>query len=555
MPVVVPQTASVPVVHPTEDAQQRHRRILRSLTGLLLGMFVSMIANTVVSTSLPVIVHDIGGTQASYTWVVTAMLLSTAIATPIWGKLADLFDRKLLFQIAIVGFVLASASAGFSHSPEFLICCRVFQGLFGGGMIALSQVIMADLMSPRERGRYMGLFGAVMAVATVGGPLAGGLITDAFGWRWNFLVSVPFALIALVMVQRTLRLAPMQPRRAHIDVLGILLLAVATSLVLLWITNAGTEYDWLSPTTAWMLGGALVAAVLFVVVERRHPEPLLPLHLFADRTVTLAVIASIAVGVAMFGSSVYLAQYMQLARGATPTHAGLMTIPLMAGFLITSTLVGRRITKHGSWKPYLVGGAVSLIAGTALLSTLHYDTPFALVCLYMALVGVGMGSTMQNLVLVVQNAVAPQHLGVASSAVTFFRSLGGTAGVSAMGAAVATTVGTGMTERAGDLRRALASLGADGPRWAESLQSGTLPAVAAMPEPLRVIVEDVYAQSISQAFLITVPLAVVSLLAILFLPNVSLGQRSGEELRAESSAPGSAPTGTERRDDPERRHA
>lgn len=525
-----PETSSVSIV--ATDPQERHRKILQALTGLLLGMFVSMIANTVVSTSLPVIVHDLDGDQSTYTWVVTAMMLATAIATPIWGKFADLYSRKLLFQIAIVVFVAATAAAGFSQDPVWMITCRVLQGLGGGGLIALSQVIMADIISPRERGRYMGLFGAVMAVATVGGPLLGGLITDTLGWRWNFFVSVPFALAALVMVEKNLELEHVPRRKANIDILGIALMAASTTLLLLWVTRAGQDFAWASVTTAWMVGGSLLAAALFVVVERRVSEPLIPLRLFRDRTFALAVVASLAAGLAMFGSGVYLAQYMQLARGATPSQAGFMTLPLMAAFLISSTLAGRRITRYGHWKRYLVSGSVFLAVGLGLLGTLRYDTNFALVCVYMALVGLGMGIMLQNLVLVVQNTTDPRNMGVATSGVTFFRTLGGSAGVAAMGAVVALTVGDRLERRAADVQAALAAMGPEGAQWAADMQSGRLPAVASMPHELRIIFEDAYAQAISSAFLLTLPLAVLGIVAVLLLPNIELGRRNAQEQRA-----------------------
>ena len=512
------------------------RRVLEALSGLLLGMFVSMLASTVVSTSLPVIIHDLDGDQSAFTWVVTSTLLTTAISTPIWGKLADLFNRKVLFQLAIVIFVVATAVAGFSQDPGMLIACRAVQGIGAGGLAALSQVLMADIISPRERGRYMGLFGAVMAVATVGGPLLGGVITDAWGWRWNFYVALPFAVAALIIVQRTLKIVPRAKQKVSIDYLGIVLLSTAVALLLIWITLAGDSFDWWSVETAWMLGVAAVATALFIVVELRSKEPLIPLTLFRDATFTLSVIASISTGIAMFGASVYLGQYMQLARGATPTEAGLMTIPMIAGLLLCSIVVGALITRWGRWKPFLIIGAVLLIAGSALLSTIHYDTNFALVSLYMFLLGAGVGMTMQNLVLVVQNTAKPTEVGVASSGVTFFRSLGGTIGVAVMGAALASRVTELMTERAGDLAATIAGLGEEGPRWAAALQSGSLPTVSAMPEPLRILIEDIYATGISHAFLIGVPLAVLSLLAIVFLPNKPLTTMTTSERLAASEA-------------------
>jgi EmrB/QacA subfamily drug resistance transporter len=512
------------------------RRVLTALSGLLLGMFVSMIASTVVSTSLPVIVHDLDGDQGVFTWVVTAMLLTTAISTPVWGKLADLVNRKALYQIALVIFVIATAAAGFAQDPGTLIAFRAVQGIGAGGLAALSQVLMADIISPRERGRYMGLFGAVMAVATVGGPLLGGLITDSFGWRWNFFVSIPIAVVAMIMVQRTLPHAAPAQRRVRIDYLGIVLLSTAVSLLLIWVTNAGGSFEWWGIETILMVGGAIVATALFIVVEIRSAEPLVPLSLFRDRTFTLAVIASIATGIAMFGASVFLGQYMQMARGATPTEAGLMTIPMIAGLLLSSVGVGALITRYGHWKPYLVVGSILLTAGAILLSTIHYDTNFVLVSVYMFLLGAGVGMTMQNLVLAVQNTAKPSEIGVSSSGVTFFRSLGGTVGVSLMGAALATRVTDLFGESRERIGTALAGLGADGAKWAERLQSGTLPQVSTMPEALRVIVEDIYAQGISSAFLIAVPFAVISIIAIVFLPNTSLSRMTTSERRNASEA-------------------
>ncbi|WP_454111507.1 MDR family MFS transporter [Microbacterium aurum] len=523
-----------------------HRQVLEALSGLLLGMFVSMLASTVVSTSLPVIIHDLDGNQAAFTWVVTATLLTTAISTPIWGKLADLTNRKVLYQLAIVIFVLATAAAGFSTNPEMLIAFRAVQGIGAGGLAALSQVLMADIISPRERGRYMGLFGAIMAVATIGGPLLGGVITDAWGWRWNFFVALPVAIVALILVQATLHVPARPKKKTSIDYVGIVLLSAAVSLLLIWVTNAGTattgdwsdlaNNDWWSLNTVLMVGGALIAAILFVIVELRSKEPLIPLTLFRNSTFTLSVIASIATGIAMFGASVFLSQYMQLARGATPTEAGLMTIPMIGGLLLSSIGVGALVTKYGKWKPYLIVGSILLVAGSYLLSTIHYDTDFFLVSVYMFLLGAGVGMTMQNLVLVVQNTTRPDEIGVASSGVTFFRSLGGTIGVSVMGAALSAKVIDLVAERKDDITAALMSLGDKAQYWGEQLQSGSLPKVSAMPEALRVVFEDIYGSGISHSFLIAVPFAVISLIAIVFLPNKSLTTMTTTERMQASEA-------------------
>ncbi|WP_394160820.1 MDR family MFS transporter [Galactobacter valiniphilus] len=526
-----------------------HRQVLEALSGLLLGMFVSMIANTVVSTSMPTIVHDINGTQSDYTWVITAALLATTVSTPIWGKLADLMNRKLLMQLSLVIFVAASAIAGFSTSPEMLITMRVFQGLGGGGMAALSQIIMADIISPRDRGKYMGLFGAVMAVGTVGGPLLGGVIADhmggftpdGMGWRWNFFVSVPFAIAALILLQKTLRLPALEKRKVSIDYIGIVLLGSGVSLLLIWVSMAGdsqtSSFAWASPQTAWMTSIATVLLIAFVFVELKVKEPLIDMHLFQNRTFTLSVVASISVGLAMFGSSVYLSQYMIMARGATATMAGIMTIPMMAGLLVISTVVGGAITRTGKWKGYVITGSVLLTGSLFALGTIHYDTNYWLVAIYMFIMGAGVGMVMQNLVLVVQNAVNPREMGVASSAVTFFRSLGGTIGVSWLGAMLANKIPSLLGDKQGDLKAAMGELGKTDPAalqaFSKELESAQLPTPASMPEIIRPIFEWVYGDGIAHVFLLAAPLAIVTLIAVIFLPNLPLSNQTRTE-RAES---------------------
>ncbi|MGW9113646.1 DHA2 family efflux MFS transporter permease subunit [Microbacterium sp. NPDC055683] len=514
-------------------ARMSRRQVLEALSGLLLAMFCSMVSTTVVGTSLPIIVPELGGTQASYTWVVTITLLTTAISTPIWGKLADLVNRKTLMLLALAIFVLASAGAGMSTSAEMLIAFRAFQGLGGGGLAALSQVLMADIISPRERGKYMGLFAGVMAVATVGGPLLGGVMTDTIGWRWNFYVGVPLGIIAFVVLLRTLKIDQVRAAKVRIDYLGIVLLSVAAGLLLIWISNV-SDYGWASWETLYMVGIAVIAAVAFVLVELRVSEPLIPLTLFRNRTFTLSVLASISIGVAMFGTSVYLGQYMQISRGYGPTEAGLLTIPMAAGMLIASTVVGQLVTRFGRWKSYLVVGAILMIAGTSLLSTLRYDTSLWLVGTYMFLLGAGTGMTMQNLVLVVQNTTKPQEIGVASSGVNFFRTVGGTTGVAVMGSVLASSLSQQLTDRMAEIGAAIATLGEQGQTILAELQSGALPTTRDMPEAIAVIIEDASAQAISHAFLIGVPLAVLSLIAIAFLPNKPLTRQNNvERMRAQ----------------------
>ncbi|WP_343320472.1 MDR family MFS transporter [Arthrobacter sp. TMP15] len=510
-----------------------HRQVMQSLTGLLMGMFVSILAGTVVSTSLPVILSDLNGTQTAYTWVVTATLLATTISTPIWGKLADLSNRKLLLQISLLVFVISSAIAGFSQDTTMLITMRVFQGLGAGGLTALTQIVMADIISPRERGKYMGLFGAVMALGTVGGPLIGGFITDAINWRWNFFVALPFAALAIILIQKTLHLPAQPKRKVSIDYAGIALLSAGVSLLLIWVSLAGSQFEWASINTYVMVGGAVVSLIAFVIVEFKAAEPIIPLTMFKNPTFTLSVLASISVGVSMFGTSVFLAQYMQLARGANATQSGLMTIPMMAGLLIVSTVAGALISKHGKWKAIMVTGSVLQLLGLFLLGTIHYDTNFALVSLYMFALGAGLGMVMQNLVLIVQNAVTPAEIGVASSGIAFFRSLGGTIGVSVLGALMATKVMDLMSSKSAELQTAIAALGDKGKDIGAALASGNIPAVHNLPDSVRTIIESSYGDSVAYIFMIAAPLSILTILAVAFLPNLELSAQTRDE-RAKS---------------------
>lgn len=525
-----PETAqAAPIEHPEDILHGRAKNL--ALTGLFLSMAVSMLAMSVVGTSMPVIIHDIGGDQAAFTWVMTATMLASAITTPIWGKLADLTSKKVLLQASLVVFTLGSMAAGLAQDPTWLITSRVFQGIGAGGLGALGQIVMAEIISPRERGKYMGIMGAIMAVSTVGGPLLGGTITDAAGWRWNFYVAVPVAIVAIIMLQRTLHLHT-EHRKVKIDYLGAMFISIGFSSLLIWVTLGGSQFDWWSWETLAMVGGGLLALVIAVVVELRVEEPLLPLSLFKNRTFTMSVIASIAVGLAMFGTSVFLGQYMQIARGMTPTVSGLLTIPMMAGLLISSTLVGQIITRTGKWKRYMVAGSFILAIGLVMMGQLRYDTDFWYVGVAMFVLGAGVGLCMQNLVLVVQNTVVPTQIGAATSAVTFFRTIGGTAGMSAMGAI--------LTHRITDyLKDPMAKLMATMQQHPDPavladlkvLQSGTMPKPSDLSPAVRTIIESAYGHGIGDVFLYASPVAIIAIIAIIFLPNIPLGTKSNAERR------------------------
>jgi EmrB/QacA subfamily drug resistance transporter len=518
----------------SSNAPMTHRQIMEALSGLLLGMFVAILSSTIVSNALPQIITDLGGGQSAYTWVVTASLLAMTATTPLWGKLADLFSKKLLVQIALTIYVAGSIVAGLSQSPGMLITVRVVQGVGVGGLTALSQIILAAMISPRERGRYSGYLGATFAVATVGGPLLGGVITDTdwLGWRWCFYVGVPFAIIALIVLQKTLKL-PVVKRDVKVDWSGAFFISAAVSLLLVWVTFAGDKYDWMSWQTAAMVGGSILLGLVFVLVESRASEPIIPLRLFRNRTITLASLASLFVGVAMFAGTVFFSQYFQLARNESPTMSGVLTIPMIAGLFVSSTVSGQIITKTGRWKAWLVSGGAFATAGLGLLGTLRYDTPYWHIALFMAVLGLGLGMMMQNLVLCTQNQVAPADLGVASSVVTFFRSLGGAMGVSALGAIMAHRVTQYVKDGLTELGpKAAAAMGQGG-------GSGSIPDMDKLPAPIRTVMEAAYGHGVADVFLYSAPFAFVAFLVTLFIKEVAL--KSNAVKKADAPEPQDAP--------------
>ncbi|AZM61357.1 MULTISPECIES: MDR family MFS transporter [unclassified Streptomyces] len=535
------------------DAPMTHRQIMEALSGLLLGMFAAILSSTIVTNALPEIVGDLGGGQSAYTWVVTASLLTMTASTPLWGKLADLFSKKVLVQIALCVFVAGSVVAGLAQNPGMLISARAIQGLGAGGLSALAQIIMAAMISPRERGRYSGYLGATFAVATVGGPLLGGVITDTswLGWRWCLYVGVPFALIALVVLQKTLHL-PMVRRRVKVDWAGAFLVTAAVCLLLVWVTFADDKYAWMSWQTGAMVGGSLVLTLAFLAVESRAAEPIIPLRLFRNRTITLASLASLFVGIAMFAGTVYFSQYFQLARDKSPTMSGVMTIPMIGGLFVSSTVSGIIITRTGRWKRWLLAGGLLLTAGLGLLGTIRHDTPYWHVGVYMALLGLGVGMMMQNLVLCTQNQVAPSDLGAASSVVTFFRSLGGAVGVSVLGSVMAGRISGYARDTIGQLapqERAAA---------AQASGNGAIPDMDLLPPSIRTWLESAYGHGIADIFLYVAPIALLAFVVTLFIKEVplrttgALAQAAAEETPAPSdedeAAPASgtpAPTGTE----------
>ncbi|WP_209753645.1 MULTISPECIES: MFS transporter [unclassified Arthrobacter] len=507
-----------------------HRQIMEALTGLLAAFFTAIISSTIVANALPTIMSELKGTQTDFAWVITAALLANAATTPIWGKLADLFDKKVLVQLSIVIFVAGSVMAGLSETIPLLLTARVIQGVAMGGLTALAQAIIGSIIPPRDRGKYSGYMGGVMAVGTAGGPLLGGFIVDSpLGWRWTFFVCVPLAVIALILLQITLKL-PHVKRHAKIDWLGSILLTSGVSLLLIWVSFAGNPeyYDWWSWQTAAMVGGGVLLLALLVVVESRVEQPIIPLKIISERTTALAILASVAVGVGMFGSSAFLGQYFQVARGATPTEAGLLTLPMIAGNLIGSVLSGQLISRTGKWKRYLIAGSILLIGGLGLAGTIDHTTELWLTGLYTAVLGLGLGLLMQNLVLAVQNTVRATDIGTASASVAFFRSVGGAIGVSVLGAVLANRVKELATEGL-----AAAGIPATGGSAGASMD------LQDMPAPIRDIMRAAYGDATAEIFLISAVIGIIALVAILFIKEQPL--RRTVDIVPAASANGAGP--------------
>ncbi len=504
-PTSAADTASSPTVAMT------HREVLEAMTGLLAGLFTALLSTTIVSTALPTIVGDLKGTQTQYAWVVTVALLANAASTPIWGKLSDLFNKKLLVQLSLIIFVAGSALAGAAHNMELLLVGRVVQGLGMGGLTALVVAIIGSIVPPRERGRYSGYMGAVMAVAMAGGPVLGGVIADSpLGWRWCFYVCIPLAVVALGLLQRTLHLETQRKSEVSIDWLGATLMTAGVSVLLIWVSFAGKAdyYEWISPESAYYVIGGLALLGLTVYVESKAKDPVIPLKIIAERTTALAIIASVMVGLALFGAITFLGQYFQTARHYSPTEAGLLTIPMVVGMLTGTMFSGLMITRFGKWKPFIIGGSILLTIGLALLGTIDHATPIAAISVYMFVMGLGTGSLMQNLVLAVQNTVSVQDIGAASANVAFFRTFGGAIGVSVLGSVLATHVA--------DLSESgLAKLGID---TSKQSGGGNLD-IKSLPEPVAEVIRHAYGDATATIFQIGAACAVVAIIAILFIPN------------------------------------
>ncbi|WP_308250129.1 MDR family MFS transporter [Sphaerisporangium fuscum] len=508
-----------------------HRQVLEVLSGLMLALLTSMISTSVVGTALPTIVGELGA-QEQLSWVASATLLTMTASTPLWGKLSDLFGRKRMFQVALGLFVAASVLAGLSQDIGMLIAARALQGLGTGGLSALTQVILGDIVEPRERGRYSGYIGAVFGVSTVSGPLLGGFIVDTpwLGWRWCFYVCVPLAVVAFAVIQRVLRLDH-DTRDARIDWWGAFTVTGGASALMLLLSFGGHEFAWSSPWSYGLGAGAALLFGLSVAAERRAADPILPPRLFHDRTFVLASTASLLVGIAMFGVMIYTPQYFQIVKGMTPSMSGIMTTPLVVSLFLSSVISGRVVTRTGRWKIFPAVGMLLVATGMALLSLLHAGSANWMAGTELAILGTGFGMTMQMLILAAQNASPVRDMAVTTSGLSFFRNLGGAVGVAALGAVLAGRV---RNEIAGMLGAVHGRV----PGGADASALGTPEAIRHLPPVLRHIVTEAFTRAMQTVFLACVPAAVLGLLAVLFLRELPLRSARGGTGRASGDGTG-----------------
>jgi EmrB/QacA subfamily drug resistance transporter len=494
-----------------------HRQVLVVFSGLVLSIFLAALDSTVVATALPTIVSELGGLER-LAWVVTAYLLAQTIVTPLYGKLGDLYGRKGVLQSAIVIFLIGSALCGLSRDMTQLIVFRFIQGLGGGGLIVTTQAVVGDILPPRDRGRYQGLFGAVFGFASIAGPLVGGFFTTHWSWRWIFYVNLPLGVAALLVLAATL---PATSRRSshRVDYAGTLLLAVVLTGVILATDLGGSTYSWGSAPMLALAGVIVAALIAFLVVEQRAAEPVLPLQLFRNRTFATGLAVGAVVGFAMFGSLTYMPVFLQVVMGASPTSSGLQMVPMMVGMLVTSILSGQLISRHGRYKIFPVIGTIIMSGGLLLLSRMGPETGRTEAAVYMLILGLGMGMVMQVLVIAVQNAVEHRDLGVATSSATLFRFVGGSVGTAILGAIFASRLQSHLAREAPDVASGVAGT-----------HGFNLNLLETLSPPARAAYVNAFTASISTVFTIAFAVCLIGFLLTLLVPSHTL--RSSFSARA-----------------------
>ncbi|MEQ6900408.1 MFS transporter [Nocardioides sp. YIM 152588] len=494
------------------DAEPTHREIVVAMSGVMLAMLVALISGTIVINALPLIVPDLGGGQVAYTWVVVANSLTLTASMPLWGKLSDQFDLERLVQCALLVYVASGVVSAVAPGIGVLVAARAVQGVGIGGLVALSQAVIARLAPPRQRGRYAGYMNVCWAVGTISGPLIGGIVaTSPLGWRGCFLVGIPFALVALALMRRTLRI-PHVPRPVEVDYLGGTLIVGGVTVLLALISLGGTRFPWTSAPALLLAGGAVLMLALALVIEGRFAaDPVVRLGLFRSRTVALCTVGASLIGVTVMGATIYLTEYYQFGHGLNPTQAGLLIAPMVVALAATGIVNGRVVARTGCWKPMCLFGCVVLVLGTALLGTADRGSPVALVAASSAVVGVGLGATSANLVLAVQNVVPVAEVGSASALVGFFQSLGGSIAIAALGTVLGNRVAAAVPE-----------------------VGHALPAPASLPTAIRERYQDAIGSGVGELFLLMVPLMGIALLLVALVPGRSLHGPEGhrEEVRA-----------------------